>query len=386
MTLDAPTKEAALEQLYREGYFVLSLQQQSKQSQAHPFLAKFQKVKQEELVAFSREFSVMIKAGLPLVETLETMQENMRPGALRQAVEKIQQEVTAGVSLSESIERRGSIFPKLYLNLVKAAEVSGNLDQMLKRAADYMHENLALQRKIKSAMMYPAVVMVATMFAMAYMIVFIMPKFSEMFKQMNVPLPITTQLLVTLGDLGDKQKWLVLASPLLILAMAWGAWQVEKIREPLSYAIARLPMVGDLTRKIVIVRALSAMQTLLSAGVSLSQTLDIAGDSSGDRKMRAALEKVKQDVESGQPMASSLRETGRFPGLVIQLVTAGERAGMVPEMMQQIVEFYDDEVQQRLKGLTSVLEPVMMLFLGLVIGVFAVSVISPIYNLMGQIK
>lgn len=386
MTLDAPTKEAALEQLYREGYFVLSLQQQSKQSQAHPFLAKFQKVKQEELVAFSREFSVMIKAGLPLVETLETMQENMRPGALRQAVEKIQQEVTAGVSLSESIERRGSIFPKLYLNLVKAAEVSGNLDQMLKRAADYMHENLALQRKIKSAMMYPAVVMVATMFAMAYMIVFIMPKFSEMFKQMNVPLPITTQLLVTLGDLGDKQKWLVLASPLLILAMAWGAWQVEKIREPLSYAIARLPMVGDLTRKIVIVRALSAMQTLLSAGVSLSQTLDIAGDSSGDRKMRAALEKVKQDVESGQPMASSLKETGRFPGLVIQLVTAGERAGMVPEMMQQIVEFYDDEVQQRLKGLTSVLEPMMMLFLGLVIGVFAVSVISPIYNLMGQIK
>ncbi|MCW5934782.1 MAG: type II secretion system F family protein [Fimbriimonadia bacterium] len=386
MTLDAPTKEAALEQLYREGYFVLSLQQQSKQSQAHPFLAKFQKVKQEELVAFSREFSVMIKAGLPLVETLETMQENMRPGALRQAVEKIQQEVTAGVSLSESIERRGSIFPKLYLNLVKAAEVSGNLDQMLKRAADYMHENLALQRKIKSAMMYPAVVMVATMFAMAYMIVFIMPKFSEMFKQMNVPLPITTQLLVTLGDLGDKQKWLVLASPLLILAMAWGAWQVEKIREPLSYAIARLPMVGDLTRKIVIVRSLSAMQTLLSAGVSLSQTLDIAGDSSGDRKMRAALEKVKQDVESGQPMASSLRETGRFPGLVVQLVTAGERAGMVPEMMQQIVEFYDDEVQQRLKGLTSVLEPMMMLFLGLVIGIFAVSVISPIYNLMGQIK
>lgn len=386
MTLDAPTKEAALEQLYREGYFVLSLQQQSKQSQAHPFLAKFQKVKQEELVAFSREFSVMIKAGLPLVETLETMQENMRPGALRQAVEKIQQEVTAGVSLSESIERRGSVFPKLYLNLVKAAEVSGNLDQMLKRAADYMHENLALQRKIKSAMMYPAVVMVATMFAMAYMIVFIMPKFSEMFKQMNVPLPITTQLLVTLGDLGDKQKWLVLASPLLILAMAWGAWQVEKIREPLSYAIARLPMVGDLTRKIVIVRSLSAMQTLLSAGVSLSQTLDIAGDSSGDRKMRAALEKVKQDVESGQPMASSLKETGRFPGLVIQLVTAGERAGMVPEMMQQIVEFYDDEVQQRLKGLTSVLEPMMMLFLGLVIGVFAVSVISPIYNLMGQIK
>jgi len=386
MTLEAPTQQTALERLHQEGHFVLRvLERPDRRSKGRGLLSSG-RTKLDELVAFSREFAVMIRAGIPMIETIETLREHMKPGALQSALEYVQQDIEGGQSMSASMRRMPHAFPALYVNLIRAAEAGGNLDQVLKRAADYLNESLALQRKVKSAMMYPAIVMIATMFVMAYMITFIMPKFSDMFRQMNVELPITTRFLVALGDLGDKNKILVLLSPLVVIGLSWGAWQVPRIRNVLSYWAARLPMVGDLTRKVVITRTLSAMQTLLAAGVSLGQALEIAADSSGDFRMQKAMRRVRSEVEGARQLAECLKETGMFPSLVIQLVAAGEKTGAMPEMLGEIVAFYDDEVQQKLKGLTSVLEPVMMLFLGVVIGVFALSVISPIYNLMGTIK
>lgn len=384
--MEAPTQQVALQRLHQEGHFVLRMSERTDRRHQGRGRLNTGRAKMEELVAFSREFAVMIRAGIPMIETIETLRKHMKPGVLRSALEYVQKEIEGGQNMSASMRRMPHAFPALYVNLIRAAEVGGNLDQVLKRAADYLNESLALQRKVKSAMMYPAIVMIATMFVMAYMITFIMPKFSDMFRQMNVQLPLTTQFLVALGDLGDRNKVLVLLSPLAVIGMSWGAWQVPRIRNALSYWMARLPMVGDLTRKVVITRTLSAMQTLLAAGVALGQALEIAADSSGDNQMQKAMKRVRTGVEGGHPLAESLKETGLFPALVIQLVAAGEKTGALPEMLGEIVSFYDDEVQQRLKGLTSVLEPVMMLFLGVVIGVFALSVISPIYNLMGTIK
>ncbi|MEM2593099.1 MAG: type II secretion system F family protein, partial [Thermofilaceae archaeon] len=154
----------------------------------------------------------------------------------------------------------------------------------------------------------------------------------------------------------------------------------------LSYWIARLPLVGDLTRKVVLTRTLAALQTLIATGVALPRALELAAATSGDHRMRRALATIRTEVEAGIPLATAMRETGIFPSLVVQLVAAGEKTGALPEMLGEVAAFYDDEVQQKLKGLTSTLEPILMLFLGLVIGVFAFSVISPIYDLMGTIK
>jgi type IV pilus assembly protein PilC len=387
LNLEAPSVQVALERLHRDGYFVLSVQEGkhgSKAQRGSRWLIK--RARLDELVAFSREFAVMIRAGVPILESLQTMIDHMKPGALRDALQQVRDEVEGGIPLSEAMRRQPHAFPDLYVNLVQAAEASGSLDEVLKRAADYLSDALALQRRVKSAMMYPAVVFIATLFVMAYMVVFIMPKFSEMFRQMNVNLPITTKALVALGDLGGRYKLMVLLMPLLLLGGMWGAWQLPRVREPLSYWLARMPLVGDLTHKVVLTRTLSALQTLLATGVALPRAIDLAAATSGDHRMRRALATVRTEVEAGIPLATALRETGLFPSLVVQLVAAGEKTGALPDMLNEVVAFYDDEVQQKLKGLTSTLEPIMMLFLGLVIGVFAFSVISPIYDLMGTIK
>jgi len=387
LSLEAPSVQVALERLHRDGYFVLSVQEGkhgSKAQRGSRWLIK--RARLDELVAFSREFAVMIRAGVPILESLQTMIDHMKPGALRDALQQVRDEVEGGIPLSEAMRRQPHAFPDLYVNLVQAAEASGSLDEVLKRAADYLSDALALQRRVKSAMMYPAVVFIATLFVMAYMVVFIMPKFSEMFRQMNVNLPITTKVLVALGDLGGRHKLLVLLMPLMVLGGMWGAWQLPRVREPLSYWLARMPLVGDLTHKVVLTRTLSALRTLLATGVALPRAIDLAAATSGDHRMRRALATVRTEVEAGIPLATALRETGLFPSLVVQLVAAGEKTGALPDMLNEVVAFYDDEVQQKLKGLTSTLEPIMMLFLGLVIGVFAFSVISPIYDLMGTIK
>lgn len=385
LTIEAPSVQAAVERLHREGHFVLQVQEQHSRETRRGF-SLFKRTRLDELVAFSREFAVMIRAGVPIMEALQTLIEHMKPGVLRDALEKVRDEVEGGIPLSQAMRRQPHAFPDLYVNLVQSAEASGSLDEVLKRAADYLSEALALQRRVKSAMMYPAVVFIATLFVMAYMVVFIMPKFSEMFRQMNVNLPITTKALVALGDLGGRHKLLVLLMPLFVLGGMWGAWQVPRIREPLSYWIARLPLVGDLTRKVVLTRTFAALQTLVATGVALPRALELAAATSGDHRMRRALTTVRTEVEAGIPLAYAMRETGVFPSLVVQLVAAGEKTGALPEMLGEIVAFYDDEVQQKLKGITSTLEPIMMLFLGLVIGLFAFSVISPIYDLMGTIK
>ncbi len=385
LTLEAPSLQVAVERLHREGHFVLAVREQQRPTERRG-ITLFKRARLDELVAFSREFAVMIRAGVPIMEALQTLIEHMKPGVLREALMKVRDEVEGGIPLSESMRRQPHAFPDLYVNLVQSAEVSGSLETVLKRAADYLSNALALQRRVKSAMIYPAVVLTATLFVMAYMVVFIMPKFSEMFRQMNVNLPLTTQAMVWLGDLGQRHKLLVLASPIFVLGGLWGAWQVPRIREPLSYWIARMPLVGDLTRKVVLTRTLAALQTLISTGVALPRALELSAATSGDHRMRRALATVRAEVEAGIPLAVAMRETGAFPNLVIQLVAAGEKTGALPEMLGEIVEFYDDEVQQKLKGLTSTLEPLLMLFLGLIIGIFAFSVISPIYDLMDTIK
>ncbi|MCX7687411.1 MAG: type II secretion system F family protein [Fimbriimonadales bacterium] len=388
LQIEAPSLQAALEQLHRDGYFVVQVREKRTRARTDTpsWLQRFQQVKLEDLVAFSREFAVMIRAGVPIMESLQSIIQHMRPGLLRTALEQVQRDVEGGTSLSEAMGKHPLVFPDLYVSLIRAAEASGSLDTVLKRAADYLNESLGLARRVKSALMYPAVVLVATLFVMAYMVAFIVPKFAEMFQQMAVNLPLTTKLLVALGEVGAKNKVLVMLSPILILGTLWGLWRVRKIRERLSYWVARLPLVGDLTLKVILTRVLSALQTLISTGVSLPRALELAAETAGDHRMETALHQVRAQVETGIPLAQALKDTGIFPSLVIQLVAAGEKTGALPEMLGEITAFYEDEVQQKLKGLTSTLEPMMMLFLGLVIGVFAFSVISPIYDLMDKMK
>lgn len=388
LQVEAPSFQSALDQLHREGYFVVQIRErQARAPEAvSAWLYRFQQVRLEELVAFSREFAVMVRAGVPIMEALHSMVQHMRHGPLRQALEAVQREVEGGMALSEAMGRHPHVFPNLYVSLIRSAEASGSLDEVLKRAADYLSESLALARRVKSAMMYPAVVLVATMFVMAYMVAFIIPKFAEMFQQMAVNLPLTTKVLVALGTAGAQHKVLVMLSPVAILGTLFGLWRLRRLRERLSYWVVRLPLVGDLTQKVILTRVLSALQTLLDTGVSLPRALELSAETAGDPRMETALRSVRALVETGIPLAHAMQEAGVFPPLVIQLTAAGEKTGALPEMLAEIGAFYEEEVQQKLKGLTATLEPMMMLFLGLVIGVFAFSVISPIYDLMDKMK
>ena len=381
LQVEAPSLPSALNQLYREGYFVVQIREKPARAPeaVSAWLYRFQPVRLEELVAFSREFAVMIRAGVPIMESLQSMVQTMRPGRLRDAIEAVQREVEGGVPLSDAMGRHG--FPNLYVSLIRSAEASGSLDAVLQRAADYLSESLALARRIQSAMIYPAVVLGATLLVMAYMVAFIIPKFAAMFQQMGVTLPLTTKVLVALGTVGAQHKVLVMLSPVAILGTLHGLWRVHRLRERLSYWVGRLPLVGDLTQKVILTRVLSALQTLLNTGVSLPRALELSAETAGDPRMENALRSVRAQVETGIPLAHAMQAAR-----VIQLTAAGEKTGALPEMLAEISAFYEDEVQQKLKGLTATLEPMMMLFLGLVIGVFAFSVLSPIYDLMDRMK
>ncbi len=388
LQIEAPSLPTALERLHREGYFILAVRERGLgvRKKGQGLLKWFQQARLDELVGFSREFAVMIRAGVPLLETLHTLIEHMKPGLLRSALEEVRREVEGGIPLSEAMGRRPYAFPDLYVSLVRAAEASGGLDEVLKRAADYLNEALALERRVKSALVYPGVVLTATMFVMAYIVAFIVPKFSEMFSQMAVELPLTTRMLVAVGGFADQNKLMVMLSPVLILGTLFGLWRIPKVRQRIGKWITRLPGIGDLVHKVTLTRTLSALQTLIATGVPLPRALELSAQTSGSLQMAEALKRVKIEVEGGIPLAQAMKETQLFPPLVVQLTAAGEKTGALPEMLAEAVAFYDDEVQQRLKGLTSIIEPMMMLFLGLVIGVFAFSVISPIYELMDKMK
>jgi type IV pilus assembly protein PilC len=343
------------------------------------------KVSLKDLAVMSRQLATMVAAGLSLLKSLTILSEQTENKKLAKTLELVRHQVEAGSSLSEAFARHGQIFPPIMMHLVRAGETGGFLESSLESIAKTFEADVKLRQTIKSALTYPVVVLVLALVSVVGMLVFIVPIFKKMFADLGGQLPLPTQILVVLSE---NMIWF---APLLIVGIIVFAWwwsrhkYDENVRAKVDPIRLKLPVFGNLFRKVAIARFSRNFATMTHAGVPILQTLSIVGETSGNYVIEQALRKVQESVRAGRSIAGPLSEEPVFPSMVVQMISVGEDAGSLETMLNKIGEFYEEEVQTTTEQLTSLIEPLMIAVIGIIIGAMIVALYMPIFTIFQQI-
>lgn len=347
----------------------------------------FQKgVKVKDLAIMSRQLATMVGAGLSLLRALNIVAEQTESKPLARILTDVRDDVETGVSLSDAMQKHPADFPPIMINMVRAGEVGGFLDGALESIADSFEADVKLRGTIKSALSYPMIVLVMTVFSVAAMLIFIVPVFKTMFSNLGGTLPLPTQMLVVLSE---QMVWL---APAIVLAsigfsLWWGknknTVEVRRVVDPLKL---KLPVFGPLMTKLAVARFSRNFSAMIGSGVPILQALRIVGESSGNWVMESALNEVAESVRQGESIAGPLAKSPAFPAMVTQMIAVGEDAGALEQMLAKIADFYDAEVQSTTEQLTALIEPLMVAFLGIVVGGMIVALYLPIFNIFTLIK
>lgn len=344
------------------------------------------KVGLKDLAVMSRQMATMITSGLSLLRTLTILTEQTQNKELTRILGTITREVESGSSLSEATAKHPRVFPPIMISLIRAGETGGFLDEALLSIAKNFESEVKLRGTIKSAMTYPVLVFIMAILAVVAMLLFIVPIFKNMFESFGGELPLPTQILVWLSSI---MWWL--APLLLILGIIFAVWwqgnkNTERVRKVVDPLKLRIPVFGQLFKKIAIARFARNFSSMMAAGVPILQVLSIVGNTSGNWVMENALRKVAESVRQGKTVAGPLSEEKVFPSMVTQMISVGEDAGALEQMLAKIADFYDEEVQSATEQLTAMIEPLMIAFLGLVVGGMIVALYLPIFNIFTLIK
>ena len=344
------------------------------------------KIGMKDLAIMSRQMATMINAGLSLLRALNILAEQTESKPLAKVLFQVRSDVEAGSSLSASMGRHPIVFPPLMINMIKAGEVGGFLDQVLISVAENYESEVKLRSKIKSAMTYPVVVFAMAILATAGMLLFIVPVFAGMFATLGGELPLPTRILVTMSAVMK-----VLAPILLVVGLIFGVWwrkhrNDEAVRNRLDPLKLKVPIFGSLFRKVAVARFTRNFGTMIHAGVPILQALDIVGETSGNMVVERAAKAVRDSVRSGQSLAAPLNDHPVFPPMVVQMITVGEDTGALDEMLHKIAEFYDQEVEATTEQLTSLIEPLMIAILGTIVGSMIIALYMPIFTIFDLIE
>jgi type IV pilus assembly protein PilC len=338
-------------------------------------------VKGKDLQIFTRQFATLINAGIPVVDSLKILSEGLRPGLLKEAGAQVKVSIESGRSLADSMALVPSVFDKLYVNMIQAGEQAGILDGILNRLAIYMEKSEKIKGQVKGALIYPCVILVVAALVIAGILIFIIPKFMEFFSQAGKQPPALTMMVVSLSNslTHNWQVWLgiVTVGPILI-----GQYlKTEEGKNAFDRFILMAPVFGEVVQKSSIARLTRTLSTLLSSGVGLIEAIEIAAKTSGNIVIEQALIRCKDSVTQGRPFASPLAKEKAFPEMVVQMISIGEQSGTLDVMLSKIADFYEDEVETAVKAMTSLLEPLMMVFLGGIIAVLVIAMYLPIFNM-----
>jgi len=384
--LEADSLELVRGRLGELRYHIISLRQAgAAKSDLSGLLGRFQRVKLRDLVVFSRQFATMIDAGLSVVKCLDILQQQCRNPRLAEVVGAVKHDVAGGASLTDALAKHTRVFSPLYVNMVRSAETGGMLDQVLDRLASFLEKEQEVRGKIKSAMTYPVVVFSFSILMLMGLVFVVLPKFKVIFESMQLKLPMATRLLLGVSDVG-RHYWFFVLAALLGLLIAFklyartpgGALAVDWIK-------LRLPVFGDLIMKGCISRFARTFGTLITSGVPVLRALEIVAETAGNRVLSDTINRARASIKEGEKISTPLFSSRVFPVMVIQMIAVGEETGRLDQMLLKVSDFYDKEVDATLKALTSLIEPVMIVGLGVIVGLIAVSVISPIYELVGSI-
>ena len=343
-------------------------------------------IKKVHISRFTRQFATMIGAGLPMVQCLEILSQQMESAELRRIIGQVKESVQAGTTLAEALSRHKKVFDDLYVNMVDAGEIGGALDTILVRLAVYREKADALVRKVKGAMIYPAVVMVVAIGVTFIMLTYIVPIFAKMFEGLGAELPAPTQFVLSLSAFlrANVLTGLGLLIALLIAYKYYsktssGRLNVDRVK-------LKLPLLGDLIRKSAIARFSRTLATLISSGVSILDALDITARASGNRVIHDAIKRSVLSIAEGETITQPLKASKVFPPMVIQMISVGEKTGGLDEMLSKIADFYDEEVDAAVAALTSVIEPIIIVFMGIVIGGILIAMYLPMFDIIGKIN
>jgi type IV pilus assembly protein PilC len=340
------------------------------------------KVSEKEIVVFTRQFATMIDAGLPLVQCLEILASQQENKTFKKALTEIRQSVEGGATFAAALKQHPKVFSSLYANMVEAGEAGGILDTILNRLAQYMEKAMSLKKKVKSAMIYPSTIVSVAVVVVIFLLVFVIPTFKAMFEGFGAALPLPTQIVLELSRIVRSY---FLVGLVVIVAMIVGVkwwYGTEAGRKTIDAFLLKTPVFGVLIRKVAVAKFTRTLGTLISSGVAILEGLDITARTAGNKVVEAAVLRTRASIAEGKTIADPLRESGVFPPMVVQMIAVGEQTGALDAMLGKIADFYDEEVDTAVANLTSLLEPMLMVFLGIVIGGVVIAMYLPIFKLV----
>ena len=343
------------------------------------------KVHSSDVVVFSRQFATMIGAGLPLIQCLDILQSQQENKTFKTILKDIKENVEGGSTLADALSKHSGTFDDLFVNMVSAGETGGILDTILERLSAFMEKAMKLKKQVKSAMTYPVIVLIIAVLVIGVILVFVIPVFEKMFADFGGALPAPTQLVVTLSRF-VKGNILYMIGAIVIFVFAFKKfYSTENGRTLVDDYLLKLPVFGILLRKVAVAKFTRTLGTMVSSGVPILDALDIVVKTAGNKTVEGAIYNVRSAISEGRTMADPLAESGVFPSMVCQMVAVGESTGALDSMLSKIADYYDDEVDAAVDSLTSMIEPFMMVFLGVTIGGLVISMYLPIFKMAGMV-
>src|SRR5574338_1706268 len=379
-TIDAPSRDDVIAQLKRQRLNVVKIDEATTKKKMGG------KITMRDIVIFTRQFSTMINAGLPLVQALDILAQQSENPALKDVTRQVVYDVESGHTVADALRKHPQAFTELYVNMVAAGEAGGILDTILMRLATFMEKNDALGRKVKGAMLYPGVIMSVAVIAIAVLLIFVIPVFESMFGSVGLALPLPTRIVIGLSRF-LKGYWYLIGLGIggtIFLVRRYYATPNGKLT--IDKTLLKMPVLGDVLRKSAVSRFTRTLGTLISSGVSILDGLEITAKTAGNRVIQDAIMASRASIAGGETIATPLQKSAVFPPMVISMIAVGEQTGGLDEMLSKIADFYDEEVDVAVGALLSLMEPVMIVVLGVIVGGMVVAMYLPIFDMMNAIQ
>jgi len=381
----AQSDEQVKRMLWDQGLHIVDIHTRLQMPTLEDMFPTVVRVRRSEVILFTRQLATFVRVGMPIVEGLRVLREQAGSSLMRRALNEMIIDLGNGAALSAAMARFPRIFPALYVDMIRSAEVSGNLDEVLRQLAQYMARDEGARRKVQSAMIYPAIVVGLALVVISVLIAFVLPAFANLFGEFRASMPLPTLVLLTVGTF-CREHLLEIFVALGMVGSAIGIYaSTQAGRDAFDSLVLRLPMLGVIVRYAIIERYVRTLATLARAGVPITKMLDTAITAVGNAEYRNGLASVKEDMLSGEGFSTPLERTGLFPRIVIQMVRVGEETGSLDANLEEAAAHYAEEVDYRLKRMIAVIEPALVIAVGVMVGFIAVSVIAPMYALVHAI-
>ena len=385
--LEADDRMSVVAQLRARGVVATSVRERRSRAGALSSLqTRARAAKDKHLAVYTRQFSTMIDAGLPIVQCLSVLSEQSESKVLRRVTAIIARDVEGGATLAEAFRKHPRTFSELYVNMLQAGEAAGILDVVLQRLATYIEKSASLKRKVKSAMVYPATIISVAILVVIFMMTFVIPTFAQMFSQLGAELPLPTKIVLAISEFTRSYIVLIMAGLIGLVFAVRAFYRTDRGSRVIDRLMLKIPVAGMLIQKVAVARFTRTLGTLIAAGVPILEGLRITARSAGNRVVEAAVMQAREAVTVGRPLSEPLRIAPVFPVMVTHMISVGESTGALDQMLSKIADFYDDEVDTAVGALMSLLEPVMIVILGVIIGGLVISLYLPIFKIVTLIK